>query len=125
MTFAPPILPQLPGHEPEKVTVTLSSLNDTLNVLIPDSDEIPPDWTVYLILGADAEYPEWDSHDVPTGIWDDPIDDAITTRKGIELEIPKAELEKYKNRAVELRYKFLDESSFEPCSEPLLLHIEA
>lgn len=44
---------------------------------------------------------------------------------GIELRIPKAELEKYLNTEVELRYKFADESSMEPCSQPLKLYIEA
>lgn len=123
MTFAPPILPQRLTHEPEKATVKLSSVSDTLNVSIPDSAEIPPSWYVYLILGVDAQSPDWTGPEEPTGVWDDASDDAVKLT-GIELQIPKAELKKYLNKQVKLRYKFADESSMEPCSEPLLFRIE-
>ncbi|WP_339527027.1 hypothetical protein [Pseudomonas sp. EL_65y_Pfl2_R96] len=123
MTFAPPILPQLLKHEPEKATVKLSHLGDDLIVRVPDPRDIPPNWEVYPILGADTEEPDWKGLEGPTGAWDDASDD-MAKLTGIELRIPKVELEKYKNTEVELRYKFADESSLEPCSEPLRLYIE-
>ncbi|WP_256585120.1 hypothetical protein [Pseudomonas sp. Irchel s3b2] len=55
----------------------------------------------------------------PTGVWDEASDDVVT-QTGIELRIPKAELEKCRNTEIELRYKFADESSMEPCSDPLM-----
>lgn len=124
MTFAIPVLPLFPSHEADKATVKLSNLSDSLIVRVPDPNDIPPNWEVYPILGADTEEPDWKGLEEPTGDWDDASDDMVK-RRGIELRVPKAELEKYQNTEVELRYKFVDESSMEPCSEPLRLYIEA
>lgn len=124
MSFSIPVLTQFPVGTPAKeTTVTLSSLSGALKVQIPDSDEIPANWGVYLILGADYETPDWAGPEEPTGVWDDVCDDLIKVT-GVELEVPEAELEKYKNSTIELRYKFSDESSLTPCSEPVLLRIE-
>ncbi|MHC8383665.1 hypothetical protein [Pseudomonas sp. LB3P14] len=124
MTFAIPMLPRFPSDEPDKATVKLSDLSDDLIVRVPDPNDIPPNWDVYPILGADTEAPDWKGLAEPTGVWDDASDDMVKLT-GIELRIPKAELEKYQNAEVELRYKFADESSLEPCSEPLRLYFEA
>ncbi|WP_460147946.1 hypothetical protein [Pseudomonas sp. S2_A02] len=124
MTFAIPVLPRFPSHAPDKATVKLSNLNDSLIVRVPDPNDIPPNWDVYPILGADTEAPDWEGLAEPTGVWDEASDDVVK-RKGIELRIPKAELEKYRNTEIELRYKFADESSLEPCSESLRLYVEA
>jgi hypothetical protein len=124
MIFSPPILPQFSSQPLEKTLVKLSSLGDTLKVLVPDSDDFPENWYVYPILGGNPQTPDWEGLEEPTGDWDYAIDDAFKL-KGIELHIPKAVLEKYSDTAVELRYKFSDESSLEPYSECVKLYIEA
>ncbi|MGE8190482.1 hypothetical protein [Pseudomonas sp. NPDC086278] len=124
MQFATPTLPQFPDlTSPNAATVKLSSLGESLSIAVPDSAEIAANWDVYPILGADTQTPDWTGQEAPTGRWDDTRDEAVKLT-GIELKVPKTELHKYRNQTIELRYKFADESSLEPCSEPLLLHIE-
>lgn len=124
MTFAIAHLPQFPDHPADQATIQLSTLSEDLIVRVPDPNDIPPNWDVYPILGTNTEEPDWEGLAEPTGVWDEASDDMVKLT-GIELRIPKAELEKYLNTEVELRYKFADESSLEPCSEPLRLYIEA
>lgn len=124
MTYAPPILVQPIHQASERQTVYLSSLGDTLKVLVPDTDDFPANWDVYPILGGDPQLPDWTGLEVPTGVWDDAVDD-LAKLSGIELQIPIAVLEKYSEKEVYLRYKFADESSMEPYSAPLTLYIEA
>ncbi|WP_426235561.1 hypothetical protein [Pseudomonas sp. TWP3-2] len=124
MTFAIAQLPQFPDHAADVVTVQLSSLGEDLIVRVPDDQDTPSNWEVYPILGADPDEPDWQGSSEPTGIWNEELDDMVGVT-GIELRIPKSALENYLNATVELRYKFADESSLEPCSEPLNLHIEA
>lgn len=124
MNFPSPILPQFPARDPDKTAViTLSKLRGCLIARLPEPNTIAPNWDVYPILGADPEEPEWRGEEEPTGFWDDAIEDMVK-RTGIELKIPKEDLAQYQGRTVELRYKFADESSLEPCSEPLLILIE-
>lgn len=123
MNFFSPILPRFPHRDAHQTAVvSLSQLRDCLIVRVPEPNNIPPNWDVYAILGADPETPDWRGVEEPTGFWDDAIEDMVK-RTGIELKIPKTELESYRGRTVELRYKFADESSLEPCSEPLLMRI--
>ncbi|MDP9711473.1 UNVERIFIED_ORG: hypothetical protein J2X80_003563 [Pseudomonas fluorescens] len=123
MTFAAAHLPQFPDHASDSIILRLSTLDDDLIVRVPDGQNTPPNWDVYPILGDDPEEPEWLGLSEPTGVWDDVLDDMVGLT-GIELSIPRFELEKYLNSTVELRYKFADEASLEPSSEPLTLHIE-
>lgn len=124
MSFSAPMLPQFPSQAPDEVAiVTLSDLTDDLIVRVPDPQDIPPNWDVYPILGANPQEPEWQGVQQPTGIWDDVTEDMLNLAR-IELTIAKAELEKYLGAVVALRYKFADESSLEPCSEPLLIRVE-
>ncbi|ANI52588.1 MULTISPECIES: hypothetical protein [Pseudomonas] len=123
MTFAAAHLPQFPDHASDSIILRLSSLDDDLIVRVPDGQNTPPNWDVYPILGDDPEEPEWQGLSEQTGVWDDALDDMVGLT-GIELSIPRFELEKYLNSTVELRYKFADEASLEPSSEPLTLHIE-
>jgi uncharacterized membrane-anchored protein len=90
---------------------------------VPDSSDFAANWSVYAILGDDPEEPEWASEEVNTGTWED-AEDEMEKLTGIELHIPKEALIPYLHREIELRYKFLDESSIEPFSEPLTLQIE-
>lgn len=124
MTLAPPLLPQAALHKAELTIVKLSSLNETLKILVPDSDEFEANWDVYPILGADPDLPDWQGCKEPTGVWDDALEDMVKLG-GLELHIPKAALEKYADSEVDLRYKFADESSLEPYSERLRLFVEA
>lgn len=124
MTFAAPTLPQYLPHLPDPVTVSLSLLNDDLIVQVPDSSSFAANWSVYAILGDAPEEPEWAGEKVDTGAWDD-AEDEMEKLTGIELQIPKEVLKPYLNTAIELRYKFQDESSMEPFSVPLRLVIEA
>ncbi|MBN3863060.1 hypothetical protein HCU66_12565 [Pseudomonas frederiksbergensis] len=124
MTFAIAYLPQFPDHPADQATIPLSTLSEDLIVRVPDPNDIPPNWDVYPILGTNTEEPDWEGLAEPTGVWDEASDDMVKLT-GIELRVPKSELEKYLNTEVELRYKFADESSLEPCSEPLRLYIEA
>ncbi|HJR29688.1 MAG TPA: hypothetical protein VJ889_13340 [Pseudomonas sp.] len=124
MTFASASLPQFPDHPADQATIQLSTFSEDLIVRVPDPNDIPPNWDVYPILGTNTEQPDWEGLAEPTGVWDEASDDMVKLT-GIELRIPKTELEKYLNTEVELRYKFADESSLEPCSEPLKLYIEA
>ncbi|WP_237884716.1 hypothetical protein [Pseudomonas sp. PGPR40] len=124
MTFAIAYLPQFPDHPVDQVTIRLSTLSEDLIIRVPDPNDIPPNWDVYPILGTNTEEPDWEGLAEPTGVWDEASDDVVK-RTGIELRIPKAELENYLNTEVELRYKFADESSMEPCSEPLRLYMES
>lgn len=124
MNFSSPILPQFPSSAlGQTAVISLSNLRDCLIVRVPEPNDIPPNWDVYPILGLVPEEPDWRGDEEPTGFWDDAIED-MAKRTGIELKIPKADLEKYAGRTVELRYRFSDESSLEPCSEPLLILIE-
>ena len=124
MNFPSPILPQFPPRDAGHPSViTLSQLRGFLIVQVPEPNDIPPNWDVYPIFGADPEEPDWRGEEEPTGYWDDAIEDMVK-RTGIELKIPKAGMEEYAGRTVELRYRFADESSLEPCSEPLLILIE-
>ncbi|MFW6750687.1 hypothetical protein ACKUG4_08315 [Pseudomonas glycinae] len=123
MTFAAAHLPQFPDHASDSIILRLSTLDDDLIVRVPDGQNTPPNWDVYPILGDDPEEPEWQGLSEQTGVWDDALDDMVGLT-GIELSIPRFELEKYLNSTVELRYKFADEASLEPSSEPLTLHIE-
>lgn len=124
MNFPSPILPQFSRLEPNQISVvTLAQLRECLVVRVPEPNDFPPNWDVYPILGRDPEEPDWRGVEEPTGFWDDAMED-MAKRTGIELKIPKAALEQYRGRAVELRYKFADESSLEPSSEPLLILIE-
>lgn len=125
MNFSSPILPQFPSSAlGQTAVISLSNLRDCLIVRVPEPNDIPPNWDVYPILGLDPEEPDWRGAEEPTGFWDDAIED-MAKRTGIELKIPKADLEKYAGRTTELRYKFADESSLEPCSEPLLILFES
>ncbi|MHC8322309.1 hypothetical protein ACYZT4_16680 [Pseudomonas sp. GB2N2] len=124
MSFLPPTLPQFPRLAPNQIAVvTLSQLRDCLIARVPEPNDIPPNWDVYPMLGRNPEAPEWRGVDESTGFWDDTVEDMVK-RTGIELKIPKGVLESYAGQTVELRYKFADESSLEPCSEPLLMRIE-
>ena len=125
MSFSSPTLPQFPHPGPDQTAVvTLSQLKNCLIVRVPEPNDVPPNWDVYSILGLDPEAPDWRGEMEPTGFWDDAIEDLVK-RTGIELKIPKADLAQYQGRKVELRYKFADESSLEPCSEPLVILIES
>jgi len=124
MIFAAPTLPPFLPHSPEKAIVNLSALSDDLIVQVPDSSDFAANWSVYAILGDDPEEPEWAGEEVQTGTWDD-AEDEMEKLTGIELQIPKEVLKAYLNTEIELRYKFQDESSMEPCSAPLMLRIEA
>ncbi|MCF4994171.1 hypothetical protein GIW70_11530 [Pseudomonas syringae] len=124
MTFAQPILAQFPDHPTDQASVSLSALTEALLVQVPDSNDIPANWSVYPILGEDPQNPDWTGAEEETGVWDDATDDALK-RTNIELRIPQAVLEHYLNRPIILRYKFQDESSLEPCSLPVKLHITA
>lgn len=124
MTFAIAQLPQFPDQVADTVTVQLSSLGEDLIVRIPDKQDTPSNWEVYPILGDDPDEPQWQGPSEPTGLWSDELEDMLSAAE-IELFIPRTELEKYLNTTVELRYKFADESSLEPCSEPLKLLIRA
>ncbi|MBK5525730.1 hypothetical protein JFT91_24285 [Pseudomonas sp. TH08] len=124
MIFASPTLPQCLPHSPETATVNMSLLSDDLIIQVPDSTDIPANWEVYPILGADPEEPDWEGRQQATGIWHDVSEDALKLN-GIELRIPRDALETYLHQEIELRYKFVDESSMDPYSEPLRLTIES
>lgn len=59
MMLAPPHLAQLSNQEPEITAVKLSTLSDTLKILVPDSDYFRANWDVYPILGDDPDAPDW------------------------------------------------------------------
>ncbi|MFJ7316290.1 hypothetical protein ACIQVE_26790 [Pseudomonas sp. NPDC098747] len=123
MIYAPPELPQFLPHSPDTATVNVSALSDELIVQVPDSGDFAANWSVYAILGDDPEEPEWAGEEVNTGTWDD-AEDEMEKLTGIELRIPKEALLPYLHTEIELRYRFQDESSQAPFSEPLLLRIE-
>lgn len=106
------------------MTLQLSQLPDILTVQVPDSSDFAANWSVYAVLGSDAEEPEWDGDEVDTGAWDD-AEDEMEKLLDIEVQLPKEALQPYLGREVELRYKFRDESSMEPYSRALRLRVEA
>ncbi|WP_460368211.1 hypothetical protein ACOYXF_20330 [Pseudomonas sp. Tul1A2] len=124
VNYAAPTLAQIASSASDTLTLQLSALPDVLIMQVPDSSDFPANWSVYPILGGDPEEPEWAGEEVDTGTWDD-AEDEMEKLTGIELQIPKEALRPYLNREIELRYKFCDESSMEPCSAPLVLRIEA
>lgn len=124
VNYAAPTLAQIASSASDTLTLQLSALPDVLIMQVPDSSDFPANWSVYPILGADPEEPEWAGEEVDTGTWDD-AEDEMEKLTGIELQIPKEVLKAYLNTEIELRYKFQDESSMEPCSAPLVLRIEA
>ncbi|CAI8874319.1 Integron gene cassette protein [Pseudomonas sp. IT-347P] len=121
--YAAPTLSQIAASSSDILTLQLSALPDVLIVQVPDSSDFPANWSVYPILGDDPEEPDWEGEEVNTGTWDD-AEDEMEKLTGIELQLPKEALQPYLNGEVELRYKFFDESSMEPCSEVLRLRIE-
>jgi hypothetical protein len=123
VNYAAPTLAKIASAASDTLTLQLSALPDVLIVKVPDSSDFPANWSVYPILGGDPEEPEWAGEEVDTGTWDD-AEDEMEKLTGIELQIPKEALRPYLNREVELRYKFCDESSMEPFSQPLTLRIE-
>ncbi|MNB61220.1 hypothetical protein D3C87_961830 [compost metagenome] len=122
--YAAPTLSQIAASSSDILTLQLSTLPDVLTALVPDSSDFPTNWSVYPILGDDPETPLWAGEEVDTGTWDD-AEDEMEKLMGIELQIPKEALRPYLNTDVELRYKFVDESSMEPFSQVLMLRIEA
>ncbi|MDX9674697.1 hypothetical protein CLU80_3593 [Pseudomonas sp. 29] len=122
--YAAPTLSQIAASSSDILTLQLSTLPDVLTALVPDSSDFPANWSVYPILGDDPETPLWAGEEVDTGTWDD-AEDEMEKLMGIELQIPKEALRPYLNTDVELRYKFVDESSMEPFSQALTLRIEA
>jgi hypothetical protein len=124
MHFAAPTLTHAAPAQDDCVTLQLSQLPDILTVQVPDSSDFAANWSVYAILGSDAEEPEWEGDEVDTGAWDD-AEDEMEKLFDIEVQLPKEALQPYLNREVELRYKFRDESSMEPYSLPLRMRIEA
>ncbi|QYY82881.1 MULTISPECIES: hypothetical protein [Pseudomonas] len=122
--YAAPTLSQIAASSSDILTLQLSTLPDVLTALVPDSSDFPANWSVYPILGDDPETPLWAGEEVDTGTWDD-AEDEMEKLMGIELQIPKEALRPYLNTDVELRYKFVDESSMEPFSQVLMLRIEA
>jgi hypothetical protein len=121
VNYAAPTLAQVASAS-GTLTLQLSVLPDVLIVQVPDSSDFPANWSVYPILGDDTEQPEWAGDEVDTGTWDDAEDD-MEKLTGIELQISRQALHAYLNTDVELRYKFVDESSMEPFSQPLRLRI--
>ncbi|MFJ2328724.1 hypothetical protein [Pseudomonas sp. NPDC087690] len=121
VNYAAPTLAQVASAS-GTLTLQLSVLPDVLIVQVPDSSDFPANWSVYPILGDDPEQPEWAGEEVDTGTWDDAEDD-MEKLTGIELQISRQALHAYLNTDVELRYKFVDESSMEPFSQPLRLRI--
>ncbi|KPH01261.1 hypothetical protein [Pseudomonas sp. RIT-PI-r] len=121
VNYAAPTLAQVASAS-GTLTLQLSVLPDVLIVQVPDSSDFPANWSVYPILGDDPEQPEWAGDEVDTGTWDDAEDD-MEKLTGIELQISRQALHAYLNTDVELRYKFVDESSMEPFSQPLSLRI--
>jgi hypothetical protein len=121
VNYAAPPLAQVASAS-GTLTLQLSVLPDVLIVQVPDSSDFPANWSVYPILGDDPEQPEWAGDEVDTGTWDDAEDD-MEKLTGIELQISRQALHAYLNTDVELRYKFVDESSMEPFSQPLRLRI--
>ena len=121
--YAAPTLSQIAASSSDILTLQLSTLPDVLTALVPDSSDFPANWSVYPILGDDPETPLWAGEEVDTGTWDD-AEDEMEKLMGIELQIPKEALRPYLNTDVELRYKFVDESSMEPFSQALMLRIE-
>jgi hypothetical protein len=119
---AAPTLAQVASSASGTLTLQLSVRPDVLIVQVPDSSDFPANWSVYPILGDDPEQPEWAGDEVDTGTWDDAEDD-MEKLTGIELQISRQALHAYLNTDVELRYKFVDESSMEPFSQPLSLRI--
>ncbi|CAH0246186.1 hypothetical protein [Pseudomonas brassicacearum] len=116
--FALPILTQFSGNKPaEKITINLSKLEANLEVQIPDSNEISADWSVYPILGANKDHPDWSGQQVAAGTWDD-ANDGMVKLTGLKVTVPKAELQKYLGRQVELRYRFANESGYDLYSDP-------
>jgi hypothetical protein len=110
-TFHPPVL-----------SISLSALGNTLDVLIPDADEILADWYVYPTLRAD-DIPDWEGKQVPAGRWDDP-DQGPIKLTGLRVTVPKSALKKYLGKEVELQYRFANESSLDTHSAPVKLKIE-
>ncbi|VVO48019.1 hypothetical protein PS896_00135 [Pseudomonas fluorescens] len=119
---AAPTLAQVASSASGTLTLQLSVLPDVLIVQVPDSSDFPANWSVYPILGDAPEQPEWAGDEVDTGTWDDAKDD-MEKLTGIKLQISRQALHAYLNTDVELRYKFVDESSMEPFSQPLRLWI--
>lgn len=124
MQFAAPTLTHVAPAQEDCVTLQLSQLPDILTVEVPDSSDFSGNWSVYAILGSDAEEPEWEGDEVDTGAWND-AEDEVEKLFDIEVLLPKEALRPYLNREVELRYKFRDESSMEPYSQALRLRVEA
>lgn len=124
MHFAAPTLTHTAPAQHDRVTVQLSQMPEILTVQVPDSSDFAANWSVYAILGSDAEEPEWEGDEVDTGAWDD-AEDEMEKLFDIEVQLPKEALQPYLGREVELRYKFRDESSMEPYSQALRMRIEA
>ncbi|WP_434626135.1 hypothetical protein J3P84_23005 [Pseudomonas sp. Z1-29] len=108
--------------DPPILSISLSALGNTLNVLIPDADGISADWWVFPTLRAD-NIPDWEGEQVPAGRWDDP-DQGPIKLTGLRVIVPEKELRRYIGKEVELQYRFSNESSQDIHSAPVKLKIE-
>lgn len=125
MELAAPSLAQIAtGNSSADIVISLSKLNTPLEVIIPDSADIPAENDVYAILGNDEENPDWLSAKVQAGQWNDATEEPERAL-GLKVYVSKKELESYENDTVMLRYQTSGESGLTITSRPLKLHITA
>lgn len=108
--------------DPPILSISLAALGNTLDVLIPDADEISADWWVFPTLRAD-DLPEWEGEQVPAGRWDD-LDQGPIKLTGLRVSVPKSVLKRYLGEEVELQYWFANESGLDFYSDLVKLKIE-
>ncbi|MGF0239877.1 hypothetical protein ACQR3P_24650 [Rhodococcus sp. IEGM1300] len=125
MELAAPSLTQTStGNSSADIVISLSKLNAPLEVIIPDSADIPAENDVYAILGNDEENPDWLGAKVQAGRWNDATEEPERAL-GLKVYVSKKELERYENNTVVLRYQTSGESSMTATSHALKLHITA
>ena len=103
--------------------VSLSSPEESVHIIIPDSANIGPEQDVRAILGADDKTPDWAGDYDPIGRWNEETEEVERT-PDFSVSVPLKALEKYMNTTVSLRYQSRNESSDVTSSLPLVLSIK-
>ena len=113
---------------PPQAVVNLAEFIQPLRLAIPDTARLPPEGSVYAILG-DPEYPELTGDSVPAGNWmstlppAEPDEGDYLQSLDLTVELSVEQLRGFAGQTVQLRYQGMGESGLAVSSDPISLKI--
>lgn len=106
------------------VNISLSVMQESgLTVVIAGKQKVPLYDDAFLILGPDGEKPEWKGERGSLVDFTDPENPQPKTENTL-MTLPKAALEKYVGKEIQLRYQTYGESEEYRYSKPITLKIQ-